>query len=187
MTKSMWTPARQTSHSKIMGINMELVPPFASITASTLLGRLSTRCWNIAAGTCFQSATRPLVWSSTDVGLLGLSRSQCSNSSQSCLMGLRSRLCAGQSSSSIPILTNHFYMDLALSTGALSCWNRKGPSPNCCHKVGSTELSRMSLYDVVLRFHFTGTKGPSPNNEKQPQTIIPPPPNFAVGTMLWGR
>jgi hypothetical protein len=40
--------------------------------------------------------------------------------------------------------------------------NRKGPSPNCCHKVGSTELSRMSLYAVVLRFPFTGTKGPEP-------------------------
>ena len=26
MTKSMWTPARQTSHSKIMGTNMELGP-----------------------------------------------------------------------------------------------------------------------------------------------------------------
>ena len=27
MTKSMWTPAARTSHSKIMGINMEFVPP----------------------------------------------------------------------------------------------------------------------------------------------------------------
>ena len=27
MAKSIWTPARPTSHSKIMGINMELVPP----------------------------------------------------------------------------------------------------------------------------------------------------------------
>ena len=27
MTKSVWTPACRTSHSKIMGINMELVPP----------------------------------------------------------------------------------------------------------------------------------------------------------------
>jgi hypothetical protein len=27
MTKSMWTPARRTSHCKIMGINMELVHP----------------------------------------------------------------------------------------------------------------------------------------------------------------
>ncbi|CDR00351.1 unnamed protein product [Oncorhynchus mykiss] len=27
MAKSMWTPARRTSHSNIMGINMELFPP----------------------------------------------------------------------------------------------------------------------------------------------------------------
>ena len=33
-------------------------PPFFAITASTLLGRLSTRCWNIAADICFHSATR---------------------------------------------------------------------------------------------------------------------------------
>ena len=43
-------------------------PPFASLTASTLLGRLSTRCWNIAAGTCFHSATGALVRLGTDVG-----------------------------------------------------------------------------------------------------------------------
>ena len=54
MTKSMWTPSRRTSHSKIMGINS---PPFTAITASTLLGRLSTRCWNIATVTCFHLAT----------------------------------------------------------------------------------------------------------------------------------
>jgi hypothetical protein len=53
--------------------------------------------------------------------------------------------------------------------------------------VESTELSRMSLYAVALRFRFTGTKGPSPNHEKQPQTMILPPPNFTVGTMHWGR
>ena len=91
MTNSMWTPAHWTSYSKIMGINMELFPPFAAITAftllgrlstrcwniaaitaSTLLGRLSTRCWNIAAVTCFQSDTRALVRLGTDVGRLGL-------------------------------------------------------------------------------------------------------------------
>ena len=27
MARSMWTPVLRTSHSKIMGINMELVPP----------------------------------------------------------------------------------------------------------------------------------------------------------------
>ena len=65
----MWTPTLiPTSHSKIMGINMELVPPFAAIRASTFLGRLSIRWWNIAAGTWFHSATRALVRSGTDVG-----------------------------------------------------------------------------------------------------------------------
>jgi hypothetical protein len=65
------------------------------------------------------------------VGRSGLARSQRSNSSLRCLMGLRSGLCAGQSSSSALISKKHFCMDLALCKGALSCWNRKGPSPNC--------------------------------------------------------
>ena len=75
-------------------------------------------------------------------------------------MELRSGLSAGQSTSSTPISTNYFCMDLALCTGELSCWNRKGPSPNCCHKFGGTELSRMSLHVGALRY-FTGTKGPN--------------------------
>ena len=133
----------EQSHSKNMGINMELVPPFAAITASTLQGRLSTRCWNIAAGTCFHSATRALVWPGTNVGRLGLAGSRRSNSSKRCLMGLRSGLCAVQSSSSTPISTNHFCMDRCMD---LAIWQL------CCHKVGNTESSRMSLYAVALRF-----------------------------------
>jgi hypothetical protein len=61
-----------------------------------------------------------------------------------------------------------------------------GPSPNCCYKVGSTESSRMSVYAVELKCPFTETKGPSPNHDKQPQTIIPNPPNFRVVTMHSG-
>ena len=156
MTKSMWRPARRTSHWNGVG------PPLAAITASP-----SSGCWNIAAGNCFHSATRALVRSGTDVGRLGLARSQRSNSSQMCLIGLRAGLCAGQSSSFTQISTNHFCMNLTLCSGALSCWNRKGSSPNCCHKIGRTELSRMSLYAVVLRLPFTGTKAPIPNHEKQ--------------------
>ena len=44
--------------------------------------------------------------------------------------------------------------------------------PNCCHKVGSSEPSRMSLYAVALRFPFTGTKGPSPNHETSPRPLF---------------
>uniref|UniRef100_A0A8C8GA10 Cadherin domain-containing protein n=1 Tax=Oncorhynchus tshawytscha TaxID=74940 RepID=A0A8C8GA10_ONCTS len=105
----MWTPARGTSHSKIMGINMELVPPL-----------LFTRYWNISDGNCFHSATRALVRSDTDVGRLGLARSRHSKLSERSSMVLRSVLFADQLSSSTPISTNHFCMDLALCTGALS-------------------------------------------------------------------
>jgi hypothetical protein len=64
-------------------------------------------------------------------------------------------------------------MDLTLCKGELSCWNRKGCSPNCCHKVGNIlESSRMSLYAVALRFPFTGTKGPSLNHENSPRPLF---------------
>ena len=66
---------------------------------------------------------------------------------------------------------------------AQSCWNRKGPSPNCFHKAGSMKLSKVSCYAEAFRVPFTRTKGPSPAPEKQPHSIIPPPPNFTLGTM----
>ena len=115
--------------------------PFAAITASTLLGRLSTRCWNIDAGTPFSHK------SISDVRRLSLAGRRHSNSSQRCLIGLRSGLCAGQLSYSTPISTNHFCMDLAFSTRRLSCWKRKGPSPNCCHKAGRESCSDQRFCD----------------------------------------
>jgi len=57
----------------------------------------------------------------------------------------------------------------------------------CSHKVGSMKFSKMSWYVEALRVPFTGTKGPSPTPEKQPHTIIPPPPNFTLGTMQSGK
>ena len=56
-------------------------------------------------------------------------------------------------------------------------------SPSCCHKVGGIYLSKMSWYAVTLMLCFTGTEGPSPNPEKQPQPIIPHTPNFTVVAM----
>ena len=74
-------------------------------------------------------------------------------------------------------------MDIALCTGVHSCRNRKGPSTNCLHKVGSMKLSKISWYAEAFRVPFTGTKGPSPAPEQQPHTITPLPPNFTLGTM----
>ena len=69
-------------------------------------------------------------------------------------------LCAGHSSSSTPNSLIHVFMDLALCTGAQSCWNRKKPSPNCSHKVGSMKLSNIS-YGDAFRVPLIGTKGPT--------------------------
>ncbi|KAG7317169.1 hypothetical protein KOW79_019467 [Hemibagrus wyckioides] len=104
--------------------------------------------------------------------------SLCSNSSQRCSIGLRSGLCAGQSSSSTPNSLIHDFMDLALCTGVQSCWNRKGSSPNSSHKVWSRKLSKMSWYAEALRVPFTGTKGPSPTPEKQHLNLEGCPKNF---------
>jgi len=49
--------------------------------------------------------------------------------------------------------------------------------------VGSMKLSKISWYAEAFRVPFTGTQGPSPAPEKQPHTIILPPPNFTLGTM----
>jgi len=127
----------------------------------------------------FRSA---FVRSDTDVGWEGLAHSLRSNSSQRCSIELRSGPW-GQSSSSTPNWLIHVFIDLALCTGVQSCWNRKRPSPNCFHKVRSMKLSKISWYAEAFRAPFTGTKGPSPAPEKQPHTIIPPPPNFTLGTM----
>jgi len=106
-------------------------------------------------GVCFRSvgifdhsSRSAFVRSGSDVGREVLAHSLRSNSSQRCSIGLRSGLCAGQSSSSTPNSIIHVFMDLTLCTGAQSCW--KGPSPNCSHKVGSMKLSKTSWYAEAL-------------------------------------
>lgn len=44
--------------------------------------------------------------------------------------------CADQMSSSTPNRATDFFMDLALRTGALSCWSRKETNTNCRHRAG---------------------------------------------------
>ena len=80
MTKSMGTPARRTSHSKIMGMNMKFVPPFVATSVSTLLGRLSDVGTLLLGLASIQP--QALVRFDTDVGQLGRARTQRSISSQ---------------------------------------------------------------------------------------------------------
>ena len=65
---------------------------------------------------------------------------------------------------------NIFYTDMALCTRASSsCWNRKGPSPNCFHSIVRPLLSGLSLYAAVVRppFKVIRTKEPNSNHGKQ--------------------
>ena len=136
MTKSMWTPARQTFHSKSMGINMGLYPlrrynslhssgkafylmlehccgDLLPISHKSISG-VGHWCWAIRPGS--QSAFQfiPKVINVVEI------RAMCK-----------------------PIM--FFHTDLEKNpflygphwrwTGAFSCWNRKGPSPNCCLKL----------------------------------------------------
>uniref|UniRef100_A0A3B4DS63 NACHT domain-containing protein n=1 Tax=Pygocentrus nattereri TaxID=42514 RepID=A0A3B4DS63_PYGNA len=111
-----------------------------SITVSPLLGRLSTRFRNVFMGIFDHSSRSTFMRSDLDVGQEGLACSLHSNSSQRCSIGLRSGLCAGQSSSSTPNSLIHVFMDPALCTAAQSCWNRKGPSPNCSPQSWEHEI-----------------------------------------------
>ena len=76
---------------------------------------------------------------------------------------------------------------------SLSAWGYfhaetgKGLPQNIATKLEDQNCLEMSLYAVALRFPFTGTKGSSPTHGKQPQTIIPPPLNYTIGTMNCGR
>ncbi len=55
-----------TSHSKTTGVLS------AAIAASALLGRFSTRYWNLTTGISSSSATRALVRLGVNVGYLGV-------------------------------------------------------------------------------------------------------------------
>jgi len=98
----------------------------------------------------------------------GLARSLHSNLSQSCSIGLRSGLCAGQSSSSTPNSLIHVLMDLALCTGAH--YSHAGTGRG--HPQTVPTKSKMSCYAEALRVPLTGTQGQSPTPEKQPHFTL---------------
>ena len=68
-------------------------------------------------------------------------------------MGVRSRLCAGQSSSSTPISTNHFCMHLTLCMGALSCCNRKGPPQTVATKLEAK--NHLECHCMLFSLHWS--------------------------------
>jgi hypothetical protein len=84
MTKRLWTPAHRRSHSKMMGINMELVPPLLLQQSPVFPNDFPPD-----VRTLLPFSHKIISEVSTDVGLLGLACSRHSNSFQRCSMGLQ--------------------------------------------------------------------------------------------------
>jgi hypothetical protein len=153
--------------------------PFPAIATSPLLGRLSARCSNTAAGTCFHSAT-----SITEVGHWCWAIRPGSQSVFQFIPkvfdGFEVKvLCRPVKFFHTDPNKRFLYVPLLFARGNYHTETAKG-LPKL---LPQSWKHRMSLYAVALRFPLTGTKGPSLNNEKQSQNFIPPPTNITVGTM----
>ncbi|MEQ2179887.1 hypothetical protein GOODEAATRI_029871 [Goodea atripinnis] len=79
------------------------------------------------------------------------------------------------------------FLDFALCTVAHLCWNRKGTSKTVSTKAWRMKLSKMFWYAKALRAPSIGNKRLNPTPEKQPNTIILPPPNFTLDTVQPGK
>uniref|UniRef100_A0A672SIC9 Ras protein specific guanine nucleotide releasing factor 2 n=1 Tax=Sinocyclocheilus grahami TaxID=75366 RepID=A0A672SIC9_SINGR len=110
-----------------------------------------------------------------DVGHEGLAHNLHSSSSQRCSLGLRLGLCMGQSSSSTPNSSNHSFMDHALCTGALSCWNKNGDS-------GDMSPCRSPSTPRHLRYRTPA--GQSPDSSR---CAVSPASAFAIATAAAGH
>ena len=115
--------------------------------------------------------------SRTDVGHEGLVLSLRSNSSQRCSIWLRSGLCPGQSSSSTPNSVLHVFVDLLHALVHSHVRTGRGHPQTVPTELGAWNCPTSLGMLMHSEFLSKGTKGPSPAPEKQPRTIIPPPPN----------
>lgn len=97
---------------------------------------------------------------------------------------LRSGDYASHSMRTICLSSSHFWTDFAVWFGSLSCINyhRKGISHSA---YGSITFSSISWYRCWSVVSFNQKIGPTPCQEKHPQTMLPPP-CFTVLTVYWG-
>lgn len=116
------------------------------LTASTLLGRLSTRLRCVSVRIEAHSFCSAFMKSGIDVKHEGLAHDLCSSSSQKCSMQLKPGLGSGQSTSSTPNSSNLVFIVLALSNVTQSRWNRKRPSSKFIHNVASITFSKMFVH-----------------------------------------
>ena len=104
-------------------------------------------------------------------------------------MGFKSELWPCQNISFRDFFSNHFLVAFSVWPGALSCWKITSSlfSPgNNFWRLGSNPFSHIFWYsfEVIDCSHLISS--PTPADENSPQTMILPPPCFAVVEMHSG-
>ncbi len=108
------------------------------------------------------------------------------NSLQRFSMGLRSGDWLGHSRTLKCFLRSHSFVARAVCLGSLSCWKTQ---PRFIFNVladGRRFSLKISRYMAPFILSFTQISRPGPFAEKQPQSMMFPPPCFTVGMVFFG-
>ncbi len=107
------------------------------------------------------------------------------NSLQRFSMGLRSGDWLGHSRTLKCFLRSHSFVALAVCLGSLSCWKTQPRFIFNALADGRRFSLKISRYMAPFILSFTQISRPGPFAEKQPQSMMFPPPCFTVGMVFF--
>ncbi len=107
------------------------------------------------------------------------------NSLQRCSMGLRSGDWLGHSRTLKCFLRSHSFVARAVCLGSLSCWKTQPRFIFNALADGRRFSLKISRYMASFILSFTQISGPGPFAEKQPQSMMFPPPCFTEGMVCF--
>ena len=111
---------------------------------------------------------------------------QTFNSLQRFSMGLRSGDWLGHSRTLKCFLWNHSFVARAVCLGSLPCWKTQPCFIFNALADGRRFSLKISRYMAPFILSFTWISRPGPFAEKQPQSMMFPPPCFTVGMVFFG-
>ncbi len=167
-----------------------------SLTKFHLKTLLYTLCWQWRRSNIFCKSSH------TVAGILAHSSMQISsravmfwgcrwatrtfNSLQRFSMGLRSGDWLGHSRTLKCFLRSHSFVARAVCLGSLSCWKTQPCFIFNALADGRRFSLKISRYMAPFILSFTQISRPGPFAEKQPQSMMFPPPCFTVGMVFFG-
>ncbi len=101
-------------------------------------------------------------------------------------MGLRSGDWLGHSRTLKCFLRSHSFVARAVCLGSLSCWKTQPRFIFNALADGRRFSLKISRYMAPFILSFTQISRPGPFAEKQPQSMMCPPPCFTVGMVFFG-